>query len=344
MKFDITYRHVPRDQHEAIEATIGKYAERHLRPSLEAFAGKELRLRITVEKRKLDYRVTSKMYLPGRKAIVAQEADEKLDKALHEAFLELARQAERQRARLSRESEWRRKARRERLKRLKVSQVSDVRQQVEVSLGALLPRLETWIRHELAYLRAAGLLEEDYPTFADVRDEMYVRIQSDWENLEHDEKSLFNAAMKVIHQILDEEQARVQEAAQMVSLEAEAPEDAEEQAEEMVEEEINEFYQPDEDLHVEDLIADTEIAAPDAQVEAEAVDACYEILGALPTQWRRTLTLVRREGIPVDTVADILAIETEKAREILTVGELYVTERLEERGFSTADLSVLCKA
>ncbi len=344
MKFDISYRNLPKAQHDKIQDVIETYAGRHLRPSLEAFAGKELRLRVTLEKRKLDYRVTCRMQLPGRRVIVAQGANGNLDEALHEAFLELTRQAERQHARLSHQSSWRRKARRQRIRQLKNAPVNAVRQQVEVSLGALLPRLETWIRHELAYLRASGLLAEDYPTFADVRDEMYVRIQSNWEELPHDETSLLHAAMRVIHRILDEEQKRAGESAAMVSLEEAVPEDAEEQAEDMVEEEVGEFYQPDEDLHVEDLIADTEIATPDQQLDPEAVDACHEILGALPTLWRRTLTLARREGIPVDTAADILAIDTNKAREVLTVGELYATERLEERGFSTADLSVLCRA
>lgn len=343
MKFDISYRNLPKGQHPPVRAAIEKYAERHLSPTLEAFAGKELRLRATLEKRKLDYRATFRMQLPGRKTIVAQTTNENLDQAIHEAFLELARQAQRHRARISHESAWRRKARRERLVQRQAPDLSDTRQQVEISLGALLPRLETWIRHELAYLRASGLLAGDYPTVADVRDEMYVRIQTNWDTLDHDENSLYQAAMKTIHEILEAEQKRTADAERMVSLEQAVPEDAMEQAEDMVEEEVNEFYQPDEELHVEDLIADTEIPAPDAGVEPEAVDACYELMGALPTQWRRVVLLTRQEEVPVDTAADILALSEERVKEILTVAELYLTERLEERGFSTADLSVLCK-
>lgn len=343
MKFDISYRNLPKAQHAPVRASIEKYAERHLRPALEAFAGKELHLRGTLEKRKLDYRVTFRMQLPGRKAIVAQASNETLEQAIHEALLELARQSEKHRARISHESAWRRKARRERLQQRQALDLSNIQQQVEVSLGSLLPRLETWIRHELAYLRASGLLAEDYPSFADVRDEMYVRIQSEWGSLPHNEDALLSAAMKTVHQILDEEQKRAAEAEQMVSLEDSVPEDASDEAEDMVGEEIGEYYQPDQDLHVEDLIADTEIPPPEAAVDPEAVDACYEFLGALPVLWRRALTLVHREGIPVATVADILSIDMDKLKDILTVGELYVTERLEERGFPTANLSVLCK-
>ena len=343
MKFEITYRNLPKDQHQAAREVVERYARRHLEPALEAFAGKPLRLRVTLEKRRLDHRATCRVQLPGRKLIVAQHSAEGLDNAVHEAILELARQAEKHRARLSHEADWRRKARRERLKRLRAPDLSDLRQQVEVSLASLLPRLETWIRHELTYLRASGLLAEDYPTTADVRDEMYVRIQSDWDELPHDPDGLYRAAMKVIHEILEGEKRRAARAGQALSLEQAAPEDAMTQAEDMVEEEINEFYQPDEALQVEDLIADTEIASPEAEVEPEAVDACLEFMGALPTRWRRAVLLVHQEGIPVDTAADILEMAEARLREILTVAELYITERLEERGFGTAELSRLCR-
>ncbi|RMG38083.1 MAG: HPF/RaiA family ribosome-associated protein [Gammaproteobacteria bacterium] len=349
MKIDITYRNLPKEGHEKARQSVEKLADRHLRPAVEAFDTAELRLHVTLEKRKLDHRVTLRIQLPPRKVLVAQGTDETLEKALHEAFSELARQAERHRSHIGNQSEWKRKARRRRLRELKgkIGGVgAEVQQQVEVSLASLLPRLESWLRHELTYLRASGLLAEDYPTLADVRDEMYVRIQKHWEDVPHDEEGLYRTAIKTVTDILEEEVKRLRLSEEkLVSLEGEVPEDAQDQAEDMVEEEINEFYQPDEDLHIEDLIADAEIPPPDQAAETEAIDACYELLGAMPTLWRRALTLVYREHIPEEVVAEqMLEIEPDELRQVLRLGQQFLTDHLRERGFDQVDVPRLLSA
>lgn len=342
MKIDIKYRNLPKESHAKARESVETLAERHLRPAVEAFDVSELRLHVTLEKRKLDYRVTTRIQLPPRKVLVAQATDESLDKALHDALAELARQAEKHRAAISHQDEWKRKARRRRLRELKGRLggiPTEVQQQVEVSLASLLPRLETWIRHELTYLRASGLLAEDYPTLADVRDEMYVRVQRRWDELPHDEQGLYQAAIRIVTDILEEEAQRVRLAERSLSLEGSAPEDAMDQAEDMVEEEINEFYQPDEALHVEDLIADTEIATPEEAAAAEAMDACNELLGAMPSRWRRALLLVYRERIPRDVVAGrMLEMGAEELDQVLALGERFLREHLAERGFENADV------
>ncbi len=337
MKIDITWRNLPKDSRKTLRHTVETLAGRHLKPALEAFEHATPRLHLTLEKRKLDHRVTARIQLPPRKVLVAQSTDTTLDKAVHKALEELARQAARHRAQISHQEDWKRKARRQRLRALKGrlgAAAPEVQQQVEVSLASLLPRLESWLRHELTYLRASGLLAEDYPTLADVRDEMYVRIQRHWDELPHDEDGLYRAAIRVTTEILEEETQRLRAAEQMVSLDDEVPEDAMDQAEDMVEEEIGEFYQPDEDLHVEDLIADTEIPGPEESARAEAVDACYELLGALPSLWRRALTLVYREGLPPEVVAkQILEIGEDELRQVLALGERFIGDHLTERGY-----------
>ena len=345
MKIDITWRNLPKDNHETVRHTVETLAERHLKPALEAFEHALPHVRLTLEKRKLDHRVTARIQLPPRKVLVAQSSDPLLDKALHNTLEELARQAERHRAHISHQHDWKRKARRRRLRELKSrlgALTPEAQQQVEVSLASLLPRLESWLRHELTYLRANGLLADDYPTLADVRDEMYVRIQRRWDEVPHDEEGLYRVAIRVTTEILEEETRRLHADEQLVSLEDDVPEDAMDQAEDMVGEEIGEFYQPDEDLYVEDLIADTEIPGPEEAAQAEAVDACYELLGALPSLWRRALTLVHREGLPPEVVANlILGIEEEELRQVLTLSERFLRDHLAERGLGIQDVPTL---
>ncbi len=130
MKIDITWRNLPRDSHETIRHTVETLTERHLKPALEAFEHALPRLHLTLEKRKLDHRVTARIQLPPRKVLVAQSSDPLLDKALHNALDELARQAARHRAHVSHQDDWRRKARRRRLRELKAR------------LGALTPEVQ----------------------------------------------------------------------------------------------------------------------------------------------------------------------------------------------------------
>jgi len=171
---------------------------------------------------------------------------------------------------------------------------------------------------------------------------MYVRIQRHWDEVPHDEDGLYRLAIRVTTEILEEERRRLRADEQLVALDDEVPEDAMDQAEDMVGEEIGEFYQPDEDLHVEDLIADTEIPGPEEATQAEAVDACYELLGALPSLWRRALTLVHREGLALEVVAgQILDIGEEELRQVLALGERFLRDHLVERGLGDPDVPAL---
>jgi len=337
MKISSTFRNITKASQASARESLQGLVKRHLQPALEEFNPGQLRLHATLERRKQDYRVTLRLHLPPRKLLVAQTADELLTSALRRAVDELARQAEKHQAHVSGQAQWRRKGRRQRLKALKarlgVPTGSQPALPSETSLASLLPRLEPYIRQELTYLRATGDLPEDYPTLGDLRDEMFIRIEACWDEIDHDERTIHQTALKTIHAILEEEVARAREGEAALSMESRVPEDAEQQAEEMVGEEINEFYQPDQELLVEDLIPDSDIETPEQAAEAQAVDVCYELLGQLPTGWRRALTLVYRERIPQEEVASgILDMEQAELQRTLQLAEAFIHAHLGERG------------
>lgn len=345
MKTTITFRNIIKESHASTREYVEQLVEKHLRPHVASFSPSQLHLHATIAHRKKAYTVSIRLHLPPKKVLVAKASNEHLKPALQKAIEELGRQAERHRAHISGQEQWKRKQRRQRIRNLKSMIASaNLPEQTEVTLAALLPRLESYIRHELTYLRANGDLPENYPTVTDIRDEVFLQLQSQWDKLEHTEEALYQAMLKAVSEILDAEvrQTRVKE--KMVSLESAVEPDATEQAEAMVEEEINEFYQPDEVLHVEDLVPDSEIETPEQVAEDETVDACYQLLGNLPTQWRRIVTLVHREHMtPQDVAENILRLDLQTVQNILDNAENFIQAHLQERGLEKLTLAEVLK-
>ena len=64
-----------------------------------------------------------------------------------------------------------------------------------------------------------------------------------------------------------------------------------------LDDEILEFYQPDEDLKLEDIIPDIEVPTPEELTETKELRRCVdEALAGLPEEWRRALLLRYDEG------------------------------------------------
>jgi DNA-directed RNA polymerase specialized sigma24 family protein len=56
--------------------------------------------------------------------------------------------------------------------------------------------------------------------------------------------------------------------------------------------EILDFYQPDEDLKLEDIVSDIEVPTPEQSVEAKELQKLVRsLLAQMPREWRRALLL-----------------------------------------------------
>jgi RNA polymerase sigma factor (sigma-70 family) len=98
-------------------------------------------------------------------------------------------------------------------------------------------------------------------------------------------------------------------------------------------EEIFYFYQPDEDLKVEDVIADPEATNPEEEFAAKEVRECVaNALHAIPDDWRRILLMHYGEDEPVANVADSLGKPEREVRRVLSYSSRYVRQRLIESG------------
>ena len=348
MKIELTQRNINRDAYDSTRAFIRELADRHLEPHLRSFKASERRLHVTVEHEKLDYRAVMRLHIPPKKILIAHASDENIRVALQKAIEELSRQADRHQAQISGRQAWKRKQRHSKLKQLQ-SAVSDLQiapVPTETTLAMLIPRIESWLRQEMTYLRATGDLQETYPHIAEVRDEVYLELQARWDKLDHDEQTLYPEMLKQAHQILEREIASNKVHENDLSLESSAPEDAMDQAEDMVEEEFEEFFQPDEILHIEDLLPTPATGDTELTEEEQAISTSYRLMAFMPIHWRRILLLTYRESLSPRQIADsILSTDVTTVERMLKHAEDFLLTHLQEHGLEEhSDLARLLKA
>jgi DNA-directed RNA polymerase specialized sigma24 family protein len=97
------------------------------------------------------------------------------------------------------------------------------------------------------------------------------------------------------------------------------------------EDELLDFYQPDEMLHIEDLLKDGSVENPEEIMEREEVEErLQQNIARLPTSIRESFVLFALEGFTSDEVSmitgkksDQVLTEVEKAREYLSEGLQY---------------------
>ncbi len=338
MDIQFTVRNLKKGQLKSVRKTVKKTLNDHLDSLLENYHLNQNKIHVTIEYFKDKYRLTLRLHIPPRKILLAKETDEKLTKALNQAVKELDRQVKKHQAKISGRENWKRKSRRNRIKQLKMKLSNfskESHKESEQKLQPLLFRLEQYIRRELSYLRANGDLPASYPIMEDIRDEVILRLQLKWDELEDRDEKLYQTLVKTVHEVLAEETRETSLHEKDISLEAELPEDPVSQAESMVEEETGEFYQPFEALHIEDIIPDNNVSLPDELVEKNAKDSCYQIMATLPNQWRQVISLVYQEQFPVEQVSESLAIDSiSRTQRLLEHAEAFLLESLKDRGIA----------
>jgi len=304
--------------HEGIEARVRAWVERHLAPVLDGFGLAEATLSAVVKRHSRRggvYCVRFHLHLPRRKVLVSRAESGDLRQAIDTALDRLLREVDRHVDRLRHQGDYKRKTRRRRLRMLKrrlAEMPAERVAEATAGLEPLLGRLEAVARREVAFLRATGDLPPDYPQVEDLVAEAVAAIKADWRS-ETDSELVFRRLLKALYEAIDREIASSRLYGDMVSLEAPEPPDAEDQAEAMVEEEIHEFWQPDEVVQLQDVIAD-EGLMEEGDDETRQVYR-LQLMEALPEIWRRALMLHEFEGFDRAALAEVFDVTPD------TVGE-----------------------
>lgn len=326
MKYRIDFRHIDKDERESLRSLVDERIA-HLEKRISAFSDKDLRLHGAVQQHagQTLYRVGLSLHLPGR-ILSVEEESENASTAITEAFAELERQAQRHKSKIRHEHLWKRKSRRRELKNALANTATDTNAS---DTGELQPQdwfskvepcldgLYDFARHEITYLQDRGDLSPSDIQPDELVDSVVVTA---WERQTHkpDEAGFRAWLFQLAMEILDDEVRQHAQRAQNISLETVVsrgydPDD----------DSIYEFYQPDEVLRVEDLIA----------VNDEAVE--YQryvptVMAQLPRAWRRALLLRDLFDLTPEQIASALDMEPASIDAAIVHAEQFVAAHLGE--------------
>ncbi|RMH05353.1 MAG: sigma-70 family RNA polymerase sigma factor, partial [Nitrospirae bacterium] len=300
----------------------------------------------TVERHhsKVRYRANLILNVPGR-TLVAKEEGPDGKAVIREAFLELERQLKKHKDFLRREHFWKRPARRETLRRTQKEPVETlVEGDVQLAWDVVMSNLDTlynFVRRELAYYWATGDLsrESDLPIH-EMLDRIMLRAVREFsQRPTHVELRAW--LLKVAREeIAGEVQRLRQERALFVPLEEDIPEIPPEEEIRSLGEEIYEFYQPDEDLRLEDIVPNPRAISPeDISENRDLQRYINQTLAKLPKAWRDAFILHYVENFTIPEVAHIMGQPEEEVTRALEYAREFLQQTVEKAVESATTVS-----
>ncbi|MBK6007928.1 RNA polymerase sigma factor [Ramlibacter ginsenosidimutans] len=194
----------------------------------------------------------------------------------------------------------------------------------------LLDPLARHVRREMAFLRARGELDGDFPAADDVVDETLVRA---WHELRRhpqaapDKGMLYRIAGRVL---ADAVRQRRRERGRFISLERRLPE--RQALDEDIDQAVYDYWQPEQVLKLEDAVP-IDAPTPEEAVERDELRRVLrQVLAELPDDWRQAVLLTQAEDLPHAEVARQLGISEEELQRRIDHADAYLRARLSELG------------
>jgi RNA polymerase sigma factor (sigma-70 family) len=274
--------------------------------------------------------------VPGR-MLVAQEERHDAEEAVREVFVEIERQLEKHKETLSHSYLYKRPARREELRRQKAEAVP-VEERERDLFSTLAERhlkdLYNFARREIAYYLATGDLPPGEITSEDVVDATLLQAYREFVK-DPTRREIRNWLIGLVAEKVEAEVKRWKgERAGSVHIEEDIPEAPPTEEVSTLGDEIMDFYQPDEDQKLEDIIPDMAAPTPEQILESRELQRYINrTLATLPRVWHKAFTLHYVEGVPVAEIARMtMRAESEVERHLEYTCE-YLRQRLLDAGF-----------
>jgi len=202
--------------------------------------------------------------------------------------------------------------------------------------------LYSFVRDRLAYYESIGDLAPGELAPEDLADTVLVRAHREFASRGEAEKAgqpreralgswLQELATKQIEFTIDRLKAARSRA---VHLEQDIPETPPQEAVSSLGEEVLYFYQPDEDLRVEDIFPDMDMATPEEFVAAkeEFLHCMDTALAGMPIQWRRALRLHYAGGFTSAQLSEVLDEDVPGVERVLEYAREHLRQSLEAAG------------
>jgi RNA polymerase sigma factor (sigma-70 family) len=283
------------------------------------------------------YHLSITLDLPGR-MLTTQEERHKVDQTVQEAFAEIERQLEKYRTNLRSERLWKRIARREKVRREKTRPGPPEERDRDRFVGMVeqhLPKLHRFTRREMAYYHATGDLIPGDPTVEDAVDAVVLRAYDEFVK-KPSSLDIDRWLLKLAIEHIESEVERTKgEHDKLVPIEEDIPETPPTEEVSTLGDEILDFYEPDENLKLEDVIPDFEVATPEEAAENREVQRhVRRSLSLLPKEWRRAFVLRYVEGLSVAEVAKVTGLAESEVTRRLDYAREYLRAKLVEVGLA----------
>jgi len=328
-------RHGQQRAPEVIEEEV-----RQLEPHLARFREDLVRLEVVASQTrgKTRIQVSLRLQLPSG-VIAAQEERFEIEPALRKAFADLRHRVDRHVARLKYEPEYKRPARRRRIGApLAPARDAAEAERRQLFFDLIEDHLDTvydTVRRELTYLECSGSVQAGYLS---VRDLVDATILNGLDRFERrpTEFSVRDWLTQLAFETIDAEaqaaRRAVPEDAASIDSKPKAP--AGEPT--VPDEEMFEFYQPDDVLLLEELVADDGGDDPETAV-AKRQDALFlhRAMAGLPALWRRVLFLVDLNDTPLEKASSVLGIPEGDVTRIVQSARDYLRDKLRDSGQSS---------
>jgi len=282
------------------------------------------------------YHVSLTCDVPGR-MLAAQEERHDAEEAVREAFVEIERQLEKHKETLSHSSLYKRLARREELRRQKAEAFPAEERERELFSTLAerhLKNLYNFARREIAYYLATGDLLPGEVTAEDLVDSTLLLAYREFVQ-DPARREIRNWLIGLAIENVDAEVKRSKaERAGRVHIEEDIPETPPTEEVSTLGDEIMDFYQPDEDQKLEDIIPDMTTPTPEQILESRELQRYINrTLATLPRVWRRAFALHYVEGVPVAEIARVTKRTESEVERNLEYTREYLRQRLLEAGF-----------
>jgi RNA polymerase sigma factor (sigma-70 family) len=192
-----------------------------------------------------------------------------------------------------------------------------------------------FVRHELAYAEAVGDLMSHELAPEEVVDAVLLRAYREFVRDPPGGK-IKSWLIGLAREHLDAEVKRLKSWRNRTGLrtEADVPETPPTEAVSTLGDEILDFYEPDEDLKVEDIIPDIDVPTPEQETEAKELRwSVNAALAGMPREWRRTLLLRHVDGLTRAELAKTLGRTESEVGRILEHAREYLRQKLIESGY-----------
>ena len=334
-------RHGQQRAPEVIEEEV-----RQLEPHLVRFREDLVRLEVVASQTrgKTRIQVSLRLQLPSG-VIAAQEEGFEIEPVLRKAFADLRHRLDRHVARLKHESEYKRPARRRRigapLPSARDAAEADRRQLFFDLIEDHLDTVYDTVRRELTYLECSGSVPQGYLAVRDIVDATILKGLNRFERRPTEfsvRDWLTQLAFETIEAEAQAARRAVPEDAASIYVAPEAP--AGEPTES--DEEMFEFYQPDDVLLLEELVADDGGDDPETAVaKRQDAMAFHRAIAGLPALWRRVLFLVDLNDTPLETASSVLGIPEDDVTRIVQSARDYLRDKLRDSGQSSDTVHAL---